>query len=124
MTSPLQVLFFMAITLAPPGTHHVTVSGGDQVYSWDKGDSNDDAATWAYDWAAVDPKQVLASNDIILDDFSGAERAVVDSTHHRADKSFVLHFDSGHQLQKNSQGYVYVVRPGSVNQKFYSFKFE
>jgi hypothetical protein len=124
MTSPIQVLFFMAITLAPPGTHHVTVSGGSEVYSWDKGDSNDDADTWVYDWAAVDPKQVLKSNDIVPEDFSDAERAVVKSTHRGAEKCFILRFDSGHQLEKNSQGYVYVVRPGSTNQKFYSFKFE
>jgi hypothetical protein len=124
MTSPLQVLFYMAITLAPPGTHHVTVSGGDEVYSWDKGDSIDDDVTWVHDWAAVDPKQVLANNDIVPDDVSGSEHKIAKANHDGADKSFVLHLDSAHQLQKNSQGYVYVVRPGSVNEKFYSFKFE
>jgi hypothetical protein len=124
MTTPLQVLFFMAVTLAPPGTHHVTVSGGSEVYSWDKGDSAKGVDTWVYDRAADCPEQVLKNNDLAPDDLSGAERAVVNSTHHGADKCFVLHLDSGHQLQKNSQGYVYVVRPGSVNEKFYSFKFE
>ncbi len=114
----------MAITLAPPGTHHVTVSGGDEVYSWDKGDSIDDDVTWVHDWAAVDPKQVLANNDIVPDDVSGSEHKIAKANHDGADKSFVLHLDSAHQLQKNSQGYVYVVRPGSVNEKFYSFKFE
>jgi hypothetical protein len=124
MTTPLQVLFFMAVTLAPPGTHHVTVSGGTEVYSWDKGDSANGVDTWVYDWRAVDPTQVLKNNDIAPDDLSGAERTVVNSTHHGADKCFDLYLDSGHELQKNSQGYVYIVRPGSTNEKFYSFKFE
>ena len=42
MTSSLQVLYFMAITLAPPGTHHILVSGGSEAYAWDRGDSAGD----------------------------------------------------------------------------------
>jgi len=124
MTSPLQILFYMAITLAPPGTHHVTVSGGSEVYSWDKGDSIDGDVTWVKD-CAVDPKQVLCNNDIVPADVSASEHAIAKAPKSCcSDKSFVLFLDPAHQLQKNSQGYVYVVRPGSVNQKFYSFKFE
>jgi hypothetical protein len=124
MTSPIQLLFFMAVTLAPHGTHHVIVSGGGEVYSWDKGDASDDADTWVYNWAAVNPQQVLCNNDIIPADLTAAERATVKSTHRDRVKCFVLRYDSAHELQKTSQGYVYVVRPGSVNEKFYSFKFE
>jgi hypothetical protein len=123
MTSPLQVLFFLAITLAPPGTHHVIISGGSQAYCWDRGDQADDVDAWAYDWAAVDPKQVLISNDIVPADFSAAERDVVKCTHRTPGSEFVLRFDDAHQLEKNSLGYVYVVRPGSPNQKFYSFTY-
>ncbi len=32
-------------------------------------------------------------------------------------------FDDAHQLEKNSQGFVYVVRPGDPTQKCYSFLF-
>jgi hypothetical protein len=113
----------MAITLAPPGTHHVTISGGDEVYNWDKGDASDDAGTWVYDRAAVDPKTVLADNAIVPDHFSKAERATVDAAHRKDSGGYVLRYDSGHELQKTSQGYVYVVRPGAPNEKFYSFIF-
>lgn len=122
MTSPLQVLFFFAITLAPRGTHHVTISGGDQVYSWDKGDSSNGAATWVYD-ASESPTQVLDNNEIIPANFSSAERETVQATHYKGGEGYVLNYDPAHQLERTSQGYVYIVRPGSVNQKFYAFKF-
>jgi len=122
MTSPLQVLFFFAVTVAPPGTHHVTISAGDEVYCWDKGDASDDAGTWAYN-CSTDPRRVLRNNWIIPSDMSSAERETVKSTHRKQDGCYVLRFDSAHELQKTSQGYVYVVRPGSPNEKFYSFRF-
>ncbi len=124
MTSPLQLLFFLAITLAPPGTHHVVVSGGTEAYSWDRGAAVNGVAAWSYDWAAVDPRRVLVCNDIMPTNLSGAERDVVKCTHRESRTGFVLRFDSGHQLEKNLHGYVYVVRPGSPNQKFYSFTYE
>jgi hypothetical protein len=123
MTSPLQVLYFIAITLAPPGTHHITVSAGSESYAWDRGDSATDVTPWVYDWKAVDPEQVLVSNDIAPDNVSHAQEAVVRTSHHNWAPHFVLEFDDQHQLQKNSQGYVYVVRPGAANEKFYSFTF-
>jgi hypothetical protein len=123
MTSSLQILYFLAITLAPPGTHHITVTGGSETYAWDRGDSAKDVTDHAYDWAAVDPRQVLVSNEIVPENISRAEKAVVDVSHHNQTPHFVLQFDPRHQLQKNSQGYVYVVRPGAANEKFYSFIF-
>jgi hypothetical protein len=123
MTSPLQVLYFMAITLAPPGTHHITVTGGAEVYGWDRGDSANDVTTWVYDCAAVDPQQVLVNNDIVPENVARAQNAVVRTSHHNWSPHFVLEFDPQHQLQKNSQGYVYIVRPGAANEKFYSFTF-
>jgi hypothetical protein len=123
MTSSLQILYFLAITLAPPGTHHITVSGGSETYAWDRGDSAKDVTDRAYDWAAVDPRQVLVNNKIVPENISQAEKAVVDVSHRNWAPHFVLEFDPQHQLQKNSQGYVYVVRPGAANEKFYSFIF-
>lgn len=113
----------MAITLAPPGTHHITVSGGSEVYGWDSGDSASDVTACAYDWAAVEPRQVLVDNDIVPTDVSSAQKAVVRTAHRNWAPHFVLEFDPQHQLQKNSQGYVYIVRPGAANEKFYSFTF-
>jgi hypothetical protein len=124
MTTPLQVLFFLAITLAPSGSHHVVVSGGGQTYCWDRGDAADDVDAWAEDWAAEDAKQVLVSNDIVPVDVSAAQREVVKCTHRAPGSEFVLRFDPAHQLEKNALGYVYVVRPGSPNQKFYSFTYK
>jgi hypothetical protein len=122
MISPLQVLFYFAVTLAPAGSHHVIVSGGDEVYKWDKGDSLDDADTWVYDWAAVNPKAVLANNDIVPANFDSA-RSKTGKVAQKDQGSYTLLFDPAHELEKTSQGYVYVVRPGSVNEKFYSFTF-
>ena len=122
MISPLQVLFYFAVTLAPAGSHHVTVSGGDEVYKWDKGDSLDDADTWVYDWRSVNPKEVLATNNIVPVDFDGA-RSKTGQAVKNEDGCYSLLFDPAHELQKTSQGYVYIVRPGSVNEKFYSFTF-
>jgi hypothetical protein len=124
MTSPIQVLFFLAVSLSPAGTHHVTVSGGDEVYSWDKGDALDDAETWVYDRATSDRQDALATNDIIPANFTSAQRQTMKALHGHDKDGFVLYFDSGHELQKTSQGYVYVVRPGAVNEKFYSFTFK
>ncbi len=122
MISPLQVLFFLAVTLAPAGSHHVIVSGGDVVYKWNKGDSLDGADAWVYDWAAVNPKVDAANNDIIPADFDSARHKT--SKVMQNDKGcYTLLFDPGHELEKTSQGYVYIVRPGSVNEKFYSFTF-
>ena len=123
MTSPLQVLYFMAITLAPPGTHHVTVSAGSESYAWDRGDAADDVTASAYDWAAVNPLVVPVTNDIVPANVSREQEAVVHASRHNWAPSFVLEFDDQHQLQKNSQGYVYVVRPGAPNEKSYSFIF-
>jgi hypothetical protein len=123
MTSSLQILYFLAITLAPPGTHHITVTGGSETYAWDMGDSAKDVTACAYDHNAVNPGQVLVSNGIVPENVSQAEKAVLDVSHHNWTPHFVLQFDPRHQLQKNSQGYVYVVRPGAANEKFYSFIF-
>ena len=121
MISPLQVLFYLASTLAPAGSHHVIISGGDQVYKWDKGDSVNDAATWVYD-SSVDPKLVLANNDIVP---SNPERARNETSQavKKDEGCYTLRFDPAHELQKTSQGYVYIVRPGAANEKFYSFVF-
>jgi hypothetical protein len=123
MIAPLQVLFFFAVALAPAGTHHVTVSGGSEVYGWDKGDALDDANTWVYDRASTDPATVLATNDIIPADFNNAQKKTLKSARQK-DASSVLYFDSDHELQKTPLGYVYIVRPGSPNEKFYSFTFK
>jgi hypothetical protein len=123
MTSPLQILYFMAITLAPHGTHHITVTAGSETYAWDRGDSATDVTASAYDWKAVDPQQVLVNNDIVPENVSREQNDIVRSSHHNCAPAFVLEFDDQHQLQKNSQGYVYVVRPGSANEKSYSFIF-
>lgn len=122
MISPLQVLFYFAVTLAPAGSHHVIVSGGDEVYKWDKGDSLDDADTWVYDRAAVNPRTVLENNDIVPASFDSA-RSKTGSAMKKEDGCYSLLFDPGHELQKTSQGYVYIVRPGAANEKFYSFTF-
>lgn len=123
MTAPLQVLFFFAVALAPAGTHHVTVSGGDEVYGWDKGDALDDADTWVFDRASTDPKNVLATNDIVPADFNRAQKELKSAQQKDAGAGN-LYFDSGHELQKTPLGYVYIVRPGSANEKFYSFTFK
>ena len=123
MTSPLQVLFFFAVTLAPAGTHHVTVSGGNEVYGWDKGDALDDVDTWKFDRASTDPENVLATNDIVPANFTRAQKETLKSAHQK-DADNALYFDSGHELQKTPLGYVYIVRPGSTNEKFYSFTFK
>ena len=73
---------------------------------------------------AVDPKQVLLSNDIVPENYSGAERKLVDRAHRDDKGGYILRFDPAHQLERNSEGYVYVIRPGSPNQKFYSFIYE
>jgi hypothetical protein len=122
MTSPLQVLYFIAITLAPSGTQHVTVSGGSEVYGWDRGGAAGDDSTWVYD-CSIDPKQVLVNNDIAPENMSRAQNSIVKMSHRNWDSHFVMVFDDAHRLEKNSQGYVYVVRPGSPNQKTYSFTF-
>ncbi len=122
MISPLQVLFYFAVTLAPAGSHHVTVSGGDEVYTWDKGDSLDDADTWVYDSAAVNPMTVVKNNDIVPTNFDGARTRTGEAVK-KEEGCYTIFFDPAHELQKTSQGYVYVVRPGSVNEKFYSFTF-
>jgi hypothetical protein len=123
MTSPLQVLFFFAVALSPAGTHHVTVSGGDEVYGWDKGDALDDVNT-RVNYGAVDPKNVLATNDIVPTDFARAQKETMKSLKQKDAGSTDLYFDSGHELLKTPLGYVYIVRPGSTNEKFYSFTFK
>jgi hypothetical protein len=122
MTSPLQVLYFIAVTLAPPGTQHINVSSGSEVYAWDKGSKGDAADTWVYD-DAIDPKQVLENNAIVPDNMSRAQKTLVKASHHNWAPHFIVAFDDAHQVQKTSQGYVYVVRPGAPNQKTFSFTF-
>ena len=122
MTSPLQVLYFIAITLAPPGAHHINVSSGSEVYAWDRDASKNEDSTWVYD-GVVDPKQVLVNNAIVPNDVSYEQRAIVNAACRNSRSHFILYFDDAHQLEKNSQGYVYVVRAGSPNQKSYSFTF-
>ena len=122
MTSSLQVLYFIAITLAPPGTQHVNVSAGSEAYGWDRGSSRGDVSTWVYD-CSINPGQVLTNNDVTPLNMSRAQTSVVNMSHHNWDPYFVLVFDDAHQLEKNSQGYVYVVRPGAPNQKTYSFTY-
>jgi hypothetical protein len=124
MTSPLQVLFFFAVALAPAGTHHVTVSGGNEVYGWDKGDALDDVNTWVFHRDTTDPMNVLATNDITPADFTRAQKETLKSIHQKDTGVSNLYFDSGHELQKTPLGYVYIVRPGATNEKFYSFTFK
>ena len=99
------------------------VSGGSEAYYWDKGDAFDDVSAWAYDWAAVDPKQVPVTNDIVPDDLALARRETGEAVKH-SDTCGTVYFDPAHALEKTSQGWVYVVRPGSVDEKFYSFSFK
>jgi hypothetical protein len=106
MTSPLQVLYFIAITLAPPGTQHINVTGGSEVYD-----------------RVIDPDQVLLNNSIVPDNVSQAQTSLVKMSHHDWAPHAALFFDGSHEVQKNSGGYVYVVRPGAPNQKTYSFTF-
>jgi hypothetical protein len=122
MTSSLQILYFIAITLAPPGAHHVNVSGGSEVYGWTRSGSAVDDSTWVYD-CSVDPNQVLINNAIVPADVSGAHRSLVSMSHRNWADHYVLAFDDAHVVEKNSGGYVYVVRPGAPNQKTYSFTF-
>lgn len=122
MTSPLQVLYFIAITLAPPGTQHINVTGGSEVYGWTRGDSATSDSTWVYD-GAVDPNQVLINNAIVPADVSRAQNSLVKMAHRNWAPHTALFFDDAHKVEKNSGGYVYVVRPGAPNQKTYSFTF-
>src|SRR5579871_145684 len=98
MTSPLDLLFFMAITLAPPGTHHVTVSGGTETYCWDRGDQVDDVTARALDWMAGDPQQALISNQILPERVTRAEREIAEAPHRDLNSNFILRFDAAHQL--------------------------
>jgi hypothetical protein len=123
MTSPLQILYFIAISLAPSDAHHVSVTGGSEAYGWEKTDAKTAASTWVYD-CAINPRQVLINNYIAPRDITSAQSSILRLSRHPNQKlPFVLVFDDAHQLQKNSGGYVYVVRPGAPNQKTYSFTF-
>jgi len=121
-TSPLQVLYFIATTLAPTGAHHVSVTGGSEVYGWSRADTQADVSTWVFD-RAVDPNQVLVNNYIVPDDVKRARKQIVAASKHDWGQRTVLVLDGAHQLEKSHDGYVYVVRPGAPNQKTYSFTF-
>jgi hypothetical protein len=121
-TSPVQVLYFIAVTLAPHGANHVNVTGGSEVYGWSRSDSADSASTWVFD-KVIDPNQVLANNYIVPDNVKRAQSQIADASQHDWKKGNILVLDNTHQLEKNRDGYVYVVRPGAPNQKSYSFTF-
>jgi hypothetical protein len=71
----------------------------------------------------IDPDQVLLNNSIVPDNVSQAQTSLVKMSHHDWAPHAALFFDGSHEVQKNSGGYVYVVRPGAPNQKTYSFTF-
>ena len=122
MTPLAQLLYLIAITVAPAGTHHITVSAASESYSWSI-DGKDVGYASSQLKPYGTPEHTLVSNRIAPADSDSSSDVTAKISAHRWDLNPVLKFDDSHQLEKDPGGYVYAVRIGSNSQKLYSITF-
>ncbi len=116
-----KFLFLIAITLAPAGTHHITVTAASESYTW----TSDTGSVWDYHSSNLSPystpEQALVKNQ--LPDGTNIHEGSPEL--HKIGKHNwitgpVYKFDDSHQLEKGPGGYVYSVNIGDPSQKIYS----
>ncbi|MGD0899264.1 MAG: hypothetical protein ABR915_15615, partial [Thermoguttaceae bacterium] len=124
MDSPLQaILFWIAVTLAPPDTSQILVKGPDEAWAWTKQasgwSSSDDRSVWVAEGTTV-TRSIRGEEKPVKEDVGRFVKGVKD---HDWKKSASLKLEPNASLAKEGETYVYTLEEGTATAKRYDIRF-
>src|SRR5271168_4173335 len=104
-------LFLIAIAVAPPGTHAITVSSGAESYHWNLNDNEVDgySCSQLQPYGKIAPhiatEHPILTNHVIPDGYTSDDATTAQISAHKWDHDHILKFDDDHQLEKDPGGF-------------------